>query len=127
MSVPQKPLRYLNLLAIRLPLPGILSIFHRISGVLLILALPAALALLQYSVESSDGYDKVVSLLAHPFIKLLVWAAAWAFLHHFCAGIRFLLLDFHIGTTLAAARFSAGLAFAVSLLLTLLCGVWLWL
>lgn len=122
----QKRLRYLNLLAIRLPLPGVLSILHRVSGVVLILALPLALALLHYSVESAAGYDSVVNLLAHPLSKLVVWGIIWAFLHHLCAGIRYLLLDFHIGVQLAAARRSAGIAFAVSIALTLLFGIWLW-
>lgn len=122
----QRRLRYLNLLAIRLPLPGVLSILHRVSGVLLIIALPFALAALQYSVESADGYDLVAAVLAHPLVKLAVWGVVWAFLHHLCAGLRFLLLDFHIGVSLAAARRSAGIAFAASIALTLLFGAWLW-
>ena len=122
----QKRPRYLNLFAIRLPLPGVLSILHRVSGVLLILALPFALAALQYSVASAADYDKVVSVLSHPLVKLLVLGVAWAFLHHLCAGVRFLLLDFHIGVQLAAARKTAALAFAASIVLTLLFGIWLW-
>lgn len=122
----QKRPRYLNLLAIRLPLPGVLSILHRVSGVLLILALPFALAALQYSITSAADYDKVASILSHPFAKLVVLGVAWAFLHHLCAGVRFLLLDFHIGVQLAAARKTAMLAFAASIFLTLLFGAWLW-
>lgn len=125
MDKPRRP-KYLNLLQIRLPLPGVLSILHRVSGVLLIAALPFALAALQYSVESEDGYARVVSLAAHPLIKLMVWGVMWAFLHHLCAGARFLLLDFHIGISLSAARHSAVAAFVVSLALTLLFGAWLW-
>lgn len=119
-------LRYLNLFAIRLPLPGVLSILHRVSGVVLILALPLALAALQYSVSSAADYEKVAAVLAHPLAKLATWGVVWALLHHLCAGVRFLLLDFHIGLALAQARQSAVLAFAVSIILTLLFGVWLW-
>ena len=118
--------KHLNLLQIRLPLPGVLSIFHRISGVLLILALPFALAALQYSIGSEQGYAQVAALAAHPLIKLIVWAVMWAFLHHLCAGVRFLLLDFHIGVSLSAARKSASAAFVISLVLTLFFGIWLW-
>ena len=121
----QRP-KYLNLLQIRLPLPGVLSIFHRISGVLLILALPFFLATLQYSISNEEGYDCVVQFFSHPLAKLVVWGVAWALFHHVCAGVRFLLLDFHIGVELAAARTSAVLAFVVSIVLTLLFGVWLW-
>lgn len=118
--------KHLNLLAIRLPMPGVLSILHRVSGVLLIGALPFALAALQWSVGSEKEYAQVVACLSHPFIKLCVWGVAWALFHHLCAGIRFLLLDFHIGASLPAARFSAALAFAVSILMTIVFGVWLW-
>ncbi|MGI9307378.1 MAG: succinate dehydrogenase, cytochrome b556 subunit [Gammaproteobacteria bacterium] len=118
--------KYLNLPAIRLPLPGILSIFHRISGALLIIALPFALWALDLSVASEESYAQVAKCLSHPFIKLCVWGAAWALFHHSCAGARFLLLDFHIGASLPAARFSAGLAFAASIVMTIAFGVWLW-
>ncbi|MBE8157963.1 MAG: succinate dehydrogenase, cytochrome b556 subunit [Betaproteobacteria bacterium] len=118
--------KYLNLPAIRLPLPGILSIFHRISGVILMMALPFALWALDLSVASEESYAQIAKCLSHPFIKLCVWGAAWALFHHLCAGIRFLLLDFHVGMELAAARFSAAAAFAVSILMTIIFGVWLW-
>ncbi|WOV90979.1 MAG: succinate dehydrogenase, cytochrome b556 subunit [Candidatus Zeuxoniibacter abyssi] len=118
--------KHLNLLQIRLPLPGVLSIFHRISGVLLILALPFFLGALQYSVKSQEGYDCVAQFFSHPLAKLVVWGAAWALFHHLCAGIRFLLLDLHIGVELAAARASAAAAFVVSIVLTVIFGVWLW-
>lgn len=118
--------KYLNLLKIRLPLPGVLSILHRVSGVLLILALPFVLWGLQASIASEESYAQVLACIAHPFIKLCVWGVAWAFFHHFCAGIRFLLLDIHIGVALPAARASAVAAFVVSIVMTIAFGVWLW-
>lgn len=118
--------KHLNLLAIRLPLPGVLSILHRVSGVLLIAALPFALAALQWSTGSREEYEQVVNCLSHPFIKLCVWGVAWALFHHLCAGARFLLLDFHVGVSLPAARMSATIAFAVSIVMTVGFGVWLW-
>lgn len=125
MSAPRRP-KHLNLLQIRLPLPGVLSILHRVSGVLLIWALPFALAALQCSIADAEGYAAVVAFLAHPLVKIAVWGVAWALFHHLCAGVRFLLLDCHIGVSLPAARASAVAAFVVSILLTVLFGVWLW-
>lgn len=119
--------KHLNLLKIHLPLPGVLSILHRVSGVLLIWALPVALGALHFSLESEEGYECVAEFFAHPLMKLLVWGSAWALFHHLCAGVRFLALDFHIGVELAAARKSAASAFVVSILMTLAFGVWLWL
>ncbi len=121
--------KYLNLFKIRLPAPGVLSIFHRISGVLLIYALPFALWFLQRSVADAEGYDYTLRVFGgdgNPLAKLLAWGVAWALFHHLCAGARFLLLDFHIGVGLEAARFSAFAAFAVSILMTVVFGVWLW-
>ena len=119
--------KHLNLLKIHLPLPGVLSILHRVSGVLLALALPVSLGALQVSLESEEGYECVAEFFGHPLMKLMVWGAAWALFHHLCAGIRFLALDFHIGVELRAARITAAAAFAASVAMTLAFGVWLWL
>jgi len=59
-------------------------------------------------------------------VKLLLLGLLWAFLHHFAAGIRYLLLDVHIGTALAPARASSFAVIGVSLVLTLIFGAWLW-
>ncbi len=125
MSLPARP-KYLNLLAIRLPMPGVLSILHRVSGAMLIIALPFALGILQWSMGSKEEYEEVVECLSHPFVKLCVWGVAWALFHHISAGVRFLLLDFHIGASLSAARFSAALAFGASIVMTVAFGAWLW-
>lgn len=122
----QKRPKHLNLFVIRLPMPGVLSILHRVSGVVLLLSLPIALAALQCSIASEEGYEYVADILSHPFVKLCVWGVAWSLFHHLCAGIRFLLLDFHIGTELQAARTSAAAAFAASIAMTVVFGVWLW-
>jgi succinate dehydrogenase / fumarate reductase cytochrome b subunit len=122
-SVPQ-------ILSYRLPLAGKLSILHRISGVLLFFCLPLViLPLFAASVTSQASFDRVAGYMAHPLIKLVVLALIWGYLHHFCAGIRYLLLDLHIGIDKAAARKSAGVVFAVSLALSVvfalkLFGVW---
>lgn len=119
-------IRYLNLLQIRLPLPGVVSILHRISGVLLVVALPIALYCLQLSLANEKSYAKILQCLAHPFIKLALILFAWAFFHHLFAGIRFLLLDIHIGVTLALARRSSWLVVAFSLISTAIFAGRLW-
>lgn len=122
----QKVHKHLNLLVIRLPLPGVLSILHRVSGVILLGALPFALWALQQSTASAEAYRQLAACLSHPFVKLCVWGAAWALFHHLCAGGRFLLLDIHIGTSLPMARRSAAIAFGASILMTITFGIWLW-
>lgn len=121
--------KYLNLAAIRLPVPGMLSILHRVSGVILIAALPLALAALQCSIADADGYGRVVALFGddgNALLKLALVGAAWALFHHLCAGVRFLLLDFHLGIALESARFSAVVAFSASIAMTVVFAVWLW-
>jgi succinate dehydrogenase / fumarate reductase cytochrome b subunit len=118
--------KHLNLFQIRLPIPGIVSILHRISGASLFLMLPFLLYLLQQSLQSPDSYIHFRELVGHPLVKLVLLGLLWAFLHHFCAGIRYLTLDMHMGTDLAAARSSSYAVVGVSLVMTVILGVWLW-
>ncbi len=103
-----------------LPLPGLVSIFHRVSGLFLFVMLFWLLWLLDQSLASPDGFATVKNVLGHWFAKLIVLALAWAYLHHFCAGIRFVLLDVHKGIDLPTARATSGWVFGVSLVLTAL-------
>jgi succinate dehydrogenase / fumarate reductase cytochrome b subunit len=123
--------KYLNLMQIRLPLPGFVSILHRVSGVGLFLALGGLIWLLGASLGTPAQLECLRAVLAFsvlglPVVKLVLLGLLWAFLHHFCAGIRFLLLDMHIGIELAPARASAVAVLVVSLSLTVLLGVLTW-
>jgi succinate dehydrogenase / fumarate reductase cytochrome b subunit len=121
----QRP-KHLALYLIQLPLPGFVSILHRVSGLLLFLALPLLLLMLQYSLRSIVTYTQLMDVLAHPLAKLAMLGLLWAFLHHFCAGLRYLAIDLHHVRDLAQARNSSKVVLAVSLLLTVLMGVRLW-
>lgn len=118
--------KYLDVFQIRLPVPALVSILHRVSGLLLFLALPLFLWVLQCSLASPDSYEQLGSLLAHPLSKLCLLLMAWALLHHLCAGIRFLAIDLDIGVLLAPARAGAKAVLGVSLVLTALLGARLW-
>lgn len=117
--------KHLALLKIKLPLPGFVSILHRASGIFLFLSLPVLLWMLHASLRSIETHTQLLGLLQHPLSKLVLLALIWAFFHHFCAGIRFLALDLHIGSSLAQARASSWWVLGVSLTLTLLAGGWL--
>jgi len=118
--------KFLALNEIRLPLPGFVSILHRVSGAGLFLCLPILLALFGMSLGSAESFESYKAVVGNPLVKLLLLGLLWAYLHHFCAGIRFLLLDIHQGLELASARSSARLVLVVSLTLTVLIGVKLW-
>jgi len=118
--------KYLDLIRIRLPVPGLVSILHRISGAALFLFLGLLLWLFEQSLATPQSFDAFKSALAHPLVKLVLFGLLWAFLHHLFAGIRYLALDLHYGTELAQARASSYAVFAVSLVLTVVLGVKLW-
>lgn len=119
----QRP-KFLTLTEIRLPLAGIASILHRVSGAGMFLMLPLLIWLLQLSLgttpESAASFKAVADNF---FVRLLLLGLIWAFLHHFCMGIRLLLIDLHIGVEKQQSRTSAQAVFAVSLALTLIFGL----
>lgn len=122
MTLKKKRPKNLDLMTIRLPLPGILSILHRVSGAVLFLLLPVLLWLFESSLTSPDTFAVFKSIAAHPLVKLILLGLIWLYLHHFCAGIRYLLLDLHKGIDLESARLSSKIVFAVSIALTLIIG-----
>jgi succinate dehydrogenase / fumarate reductase, cytochrome b subunit len=118
---------YLNLTQIRLPLPGFVSILHRISGAaLFIVGIPLALYALQESLGSPEAFARLSIFFVHPLAKLVLIGLIWAYLHHFCAGIRFLLLDLDQGIQLKQARQSSVVVLVASLAMTLIIGARLW-
>jgi succinate dehydrogenase / fumarate reductase cytochrome b subunit len=126
----QRP-KYLSLPAIlfqiRLPVPAWVSILHRISGALLIFPFAAwLLYLLDASLAAPAGFDEIRQYLAMPLAKVGLLVFVWAYCHHFCAGIRYLLLDLNAGVELRPARASAAAVIVVSLLLTAFFATKIW-
>jgi len=124
--------KYLSLPAllfeIRLPVPGWVSILHRISGALLFFPFVAwVLYLLDTSLASEQGFEYVRNrYFALPLVKLGVLVFIWAYCHHLCAGIRFLFLDLDIGGDLKTARLTSWIVIAAGLALTAVFGARLW-
>ena len=117
---------YLDLVAIRLPLPGFVSILHRVSGAFLFFTVVWLLFMLDRSLSSETGFESVKRTLHLWPVKIGVLAIIWAYCHHFCAGIRFLLLDVHKGIDLASARMTSWLVLAASLAAAAFFGWKLW-
>lgn len=109
-----------QILTYRLPAAGIISILHRISGFLMFLLLPFTLYLLDESLRSEVSFDYFKGFISHWFVKLVILALSWAYLHHFVAGIRHLFMDNHFSLDKAGSRRSALVVFAISLPLTAL-------
>lgn len=116
----------LNLLTIRFPVPAIVSILHRVSGVFLFLLFPFLLWLFSLSLASEPSFIKLQNVLTMPVVKFFVWVFLAPLCYHLVAGIRHLLMDFHIGEELKSGRRGAKLTLLVSIILVALLGVWLW-
>lgn len=116
----QKRPKNLDLLHFRLPLVGYASIGHRVSGVLMFLAIPLFLYVLERSLASPEGYARVAALMSGVLFKLIVVVSVWALVHHFCAGVRYLLLDIDVGVEKETARKSAVAVMAIGLVAALI-------
>jgi succinate dehydrogenase / fumarate reductase, cytochrome b subunit len=122
-------MRLIDAVKYRLPLAGVVSILHRVSGALMFLLLPFIIWLFDVSLTSEISYERFTSafvagigFLPGWFIKLVVLALLWAYLHHFIAGVRHLWMDATHSVTKEFGRSSAVVTLALSVLLTLVLG-----
>ena len=118
--------KYLNLVQIRLPVPGLVSIMHRVSGAALFLLIPFLLTLFEMSLDSAQTYARFKGVLSHWAVKLIVIGLVWSYLHHLFAGVRHLALDLHYGSDLAPARVTSWAVIVAALVLTAAFGVAIW-
>lgn len=112
----------LPLLKMRLPITGIVSITHRITGVLLVLAIPLAIWLLELSLSGEAGFVQVRERLSALWPRFLLILLLITMLQHSFSGLRHLLQDIHIGLDRKVVRKSAWLCFGA----TALCALVLW-
>jgi succinate dehydrogenase / fumarate reductase cytochrome b subunit len=98
---------HLNLFLIRMPVPAVMSIAHRASGVLMVVLTPLLVYALQQSVSGPAGFAQIQQWFAGWLGTLGLFVLLWALLHHLFAGFRYLLLDIHIGVDKTPERRSA--------------------
>ncbi len=110
----------LNLLTIRFPIPAIVSIMHRLSGVVIFLLMPFITIGYCMSLVSSKEFSSVISILNLWPLRILGAILIWGTFHHFIAGCRHLLLDVQIGNELIIARFTSKTVLILSFIFTLL-------
>ena len=128
MSAAPKPRpKYYDLNLAHLPPPGLVSILHRVSGAALFFPiLPIVLDMLQVTLGSEEGFTRWHDFFSRPVVKLILVGAAWLYAHHFFAGIRYLLLDLHIGIEKEPSRTSAIVVLVLGALAALFVGWRLW-
>ncbi len=117
---------YLNLLQIRLPIGGLVSIFHRITGIFLVISLPFVLYLLDLSLDNEVNFLKAKDLLLSIPGKIILVLLGAIFLQHLFSGIRHLFLDIDIGVGKLTARKSAWATLLLTLVFVITGGLMLW-
>ena len=127
----QRPgtMRLVDALQYRLPLAGVVSILHRVSGAIMFFLLPFIVWMFDTSVTSEISYESFTSAFVAGigfvpgwFVKLVVLALMWSFLHHAIAGIRHLWMDMTHSVTKELGHLSAVSTLISSLALTVLLG-----
>lgn len=121
----QRPVN-LDLRTIKLPITAITSILHRISGIILFVGLAIMLYALSKSLGSEEGFADVKASLTSPLAKFIAWGLLSSLLYHLVAGIRHLIMDTGVGETLEGGKLGSKIVIAVSLVLIVLAGVWIW-
>jgi succinate dehydrogenase / fumarate reductase cytochrome b subunit len=88
---------FINLLQIKLPVAGVMSIAHRIAGVLMFISIPFWLYLLELSLQSNESFNHAARIIQSNWLMPAYLLLLWSLFHHLLAGIRYLLLDIDIG------------------------------
>ena len=109
-----------------MPVTAVASILHRITGMVLFVGTIYLCYLLDLALGDQAGFERAASMLATPAGKVALWAILAALSYHLLAGIRHLLLDFHIGDTLAASRLGSWISILLALAAIVAAAVWLW-
>ncbi|CAM2920736.1 succinate dehydrogenase, cytochrome b556 subunit [Legionella worsleiensis] len=116
----------LDLGTLKFPPMAISSILHRISGVLLFILLPIMLYILGLSLQSEESFIQMKSMISSPFYKLVLWAFSASLAYHILAGIRHIIMDMGFGEHLESSRRTSIMVIILSVILTIILGIWIW-
>ncbi|MCE0557920.1 succinate dehydrogenase cytochrome b556 subunit [Motilimonas sp. 1_MG-2023] len=121
----QRPVN-LDLQTISFPVTAIASILHRVSGVIVFVALAILLSLLAQSLGSKEGFESVASLADNFFIKFILWGILTALAYHIVVGVRHMIMDLGYWEELESGTQSAKVSFIIAIILSLLAGIMVW-
>jgi succinate dehydrogenase / fumarate reductase cytochrome b subunit len=116
----------LDIGTMRLPITAWVSIAHRASGVFLFAGMAVLIWALDASLASPESFASLQECLGSPLAKLVIWAVVAGLIYHTAAGVKHLIMDFGIGETMEGGILGARIVIAVSIVLILLAGVWIW-
>jgi len=116
----------LNLFKMSWPIAAIASITHRITGVVLFVGVAFCLYALDLALSSAQGFAEAAALMTQPLARFIVFGLLLALVYHIVAGIKHLLLDFHMGDSLEASQIGAVVVAVATVAITGVLGVLLW-
>lgn len=110
-----------------MPVTAIVSILHRVTGIILFIGLVFLFYAFDVSLESQEGFDQVVGLLQTNFLaKFIIWGVVSALMYHFVAGVKHLFMDMGYFEELESGRQAAIANIVIAVVLIVLAGVWIW-
>jgi succinate dehydrogenase / fumarate reductase, cytochrome b subunit len=116
----------LDITTINLPITGVVSFLHRVTGIFLFAGMAGLLWMLDSSLDSQESFVVVRDIATNPVCKFILWAVLAGLAYHTVAGIRHLIMDFGVGESLKGGQLGARIVVIVSFALIALIGVWLW-
>ncbi|RDL43830.1 succinate dehydrogenase, cytochrome b556 subunit [Marinomonas piezotolerans] len=117
----------LDISTISMPVTAIVSILHRITGIILFVGLAFLFYAFDKSLSSQAGFDQVVDTLQNNFLaKFIIWGVVSALMYHFVAGVKHLFMDLGHFEELESGRMAAKANIVIAVVLILLVGVWVW-
>ncbi|RNF74536.1 succinate dehydrogenase, cytochrome b556 subunit [Marinomonas rhizomae] len=117
----------LDISTISMPVTAIVSILHRVTGIILFVGLAFLFYAFDLSLESQEGFDQVVNALQTNFlVKFVIWGVVSALMYHFVAGVKHLFMDMGYFEELESGRSAAVANLVIAAVLIVLAGVWIW-
>ncbi|WP_413283997.1 succinate dehydrogenase cytochrome b556 subunit [Vibrio sp. MA40-2] len=116
----------LDLQTIRFPITAIVSILHRVTGVITFVAIGILLWLLSISLSSPQGFMQAADLVDSFLVKFVLWGILTALAYHIVGGIRHLIMDFGHYEEFESGVMTAKVTFAATAVLSLLGGILVW-
>jgi len=110
----------------RLPITAWASITHRASGVFLFAGVAVLLWALDASLASPESFAGLKETLGNPLVKLVLWAVVSGLIYHSLAGVKHLVMDCGIGETMEGGILGVRIVVALTVILVLMAGVWIW-
>ena len=124
---PERPVNLpLPRLALAMPITALASILHRITGIVLFGGMFYFCYLLDLAVTDASGFDKAAALVHAPLGRLALWVILTSLAYHVLAGVKHLLLDFHLGDSFAGGRAGAWISIVLAGIAGIVVAVWLW-